>query len=336
MTVCPPMTFVFAFFKRFLLYENYIIYSLPGAVVCAAVGTMLVGSSVNRLLKVVLATPVVAALIVFGYFFYTNPCGNGSSGTRSSKSANLSFTAGARLTHPASPSSRCAPPAFASHLTSTTPRWSGSIRPATSSRHCDAPTRMECLSFSISACPGRHANTALRCGHFLPIGHFSKSLCFCEDSNQASTGSSRNISAIARRHSTLRPTGTTSADAEPGKHPRDARRSRRVRVDTDGSGRDLSGPAVAQRQASRQKKRFHPLSDQGEILNHRTRAASGHQISLWSIFPIRENLPQTSIPRPCALQTTEPFGNPMMRIWEKFSLTNRAYTFDKRGSCSTT
>ena len=34
---------------------------------------MLVGSSVNRLLKVVLATPVVAALIVFGYFFYTNP-----------------------------------------------------------------------------------------------------------------------------------------------------------------------------------------------------------------------------------------------------------------------
>jgi hypothetical protein len=73
MTVCPPMTFVFAFFKRFLLYENYIIYSLPGAVVCAAVGTMLVGSSVNRLLKVGLAAPVVAALIVFGYFFYTNP-----------------------------------------------------------------------------------------------------------------------------------------------------------------------------------------------------------------------------------------------------------------------
>ena len=30
MAICPPITFTVAFFRKFLLYENYVIYSLPG------------------------------------------------------------------------------------------------------------------------------------------------------------------------------------------------------------------------------------------------------------------------------------------------------------------
>jgi hypothetical protein len=50
------------------------------------------GSSVNRLLKVGLAA-VVAALIVFGYFF-TQPYGNGSSGARSSNHESVVYCRG--------------------------------------------------------------------------------------------------------------------------------------------------------------------------------------------------------------------------------------------------
>ena len=44
MSVCPLITFVFAYFRKFLLYENYVIYSLPGAVVCAAAGLSVIAS----------------------------------------------------------------------------------------------------------------------------------------------------------------------------------------------------------------------------------------------------------------------------------------------------
>ncbi len=44
MAICPPITFTVAFFKKFLLYENYVIYSLPGVIICAAAGLTLVGS----------------------------------------------------------------------------------------------------------------------------------------------------------------------------------------------------------------------------------------------------------------------------------------------------
>ena len=49
MLVCPPITFVFAYFKRYLLYENYVIYSLPGVVICAATGVTLAASYALRL-----------------------------------------------------------------------------------------------------------------------------------------------------------------------------------------------------------------------------------------------------------------------------------------------
>ena len=46
MAVCPPITFAVAYFRKFLLYENYVIYSLPGVVVCAAAGILVVASCV--------------------------------------------------------------------------------------------------------------------------------------------------------------------------------------------------------------------------------------------------------------------------------------------------
>ena len=45
MAICPPITFTVAFFRKFLLYENYVIYSLPGVIVCAAAGLTLLASA---------------------------------------------------------------------------------------------------------------------------------------------------------------------------------------------------------------------------------------------------------------------------------------------------
>ena len=73
MSVCPLITFVFASYRKFLLYESYVIYSLPGVVVCAATGLTLMASRAQRLPNgkvIVLATASVAVL---GYFLYTNP-----------------------------------------------------------------------------------------------------------------------------------------------------------------------------------------------------------------------------------------------------------------------
>ncbi len=72
--VCPPITFVFAYFRKFLLYENYVIYSLPGVVICAAAGLTLAAS---WLAKPSGGRPTFAyaavASVLLGYFVYTNP-----------------------------------------------------------------------------------------------------------------------------------------------------------------------------------------------------------------------------------------------------------------------
>jgi hypothetical protein len=73
MSVCPPITFVFAYFKRFLLYENYVIYSLPGVVICAATGLTLAASCTQRILGGKVMASATASFIVLGYFLYTNP-----------------------------------------------------------------------------------------------------------------------------------------------------------------------------------------------------------------------------------------------------------------------
>ncbi len=73
MSVCPPITFVFAYFKRFLLYENYVIYSLPGVVVCAATGLSVIASWHGGFRAARIIVSATASLLVLGYFLYTNP-----------------------------------------------------------------------------------------------------------------------------------------------------------------------------------------------------------------------------------------------------------------------
>jgi hypothetical protein len=73
LAIGPPMTFAFAYLRRFLVYENYVIYSLPGVVACAAVGLLLFSSWTAKLCggRRVVALAVVLG-IVLGYFAYTN------------------------------------------------------------------------------------------------------------------------------------------------------------------------------------------------------------------------------------------------------------------------
>jgi hypothetical protein len=74
MAVCPPITFVFAYFRKFLLYENYVIYSLPGVVICAAAGLTLAASWLAKLSggRRTVACAAVASVLL-GHFVYTNP-----------------------------------------------------------------------------------------------------------------------------------------------------------------------------------------------------------------------------------------------------------------------
>jgi len=73
MAICPPITFVFAYFKKFLLYENYVIYSLPGVVVCGAAGLTLAASCMQRLPGGRAIVSATASFVILGYFIYTNP-----------------------------------------------------------------------------------------------------------------------------------------------------------------------------------------------------------------------------------------------------------------------
>ena len=72
MSVCPPITFVFAYFKGFLLYENYVIYSLPGVVACAAAGLTLAASRAQRLPNGKFIVSATVSFALLGYFLYTN------------------------------------------------------------------------------------------------------------------------------------------------------------------------------------------------------------------------------------------------------------------------
>ena len=72
MSVCPPISFVFAYFKGFLLYENYVIYSLPGVVVCAATGLTLAASRAQRLPNGKVIESATVSFAVLGCFLYTN------------------------------------------------------------------------------------------------------------------------------------------------------------------------------------------------------------------------------------------------------------------------
>ena len=73
LSVCPAIAFVFAHFKKFLLYESYVIYSLPGVVVCAATGLTVVASYGQRLPNGKVIASATASLAVLGYFLYTDP-----------------------------------------------------------------------------------------------------------------------------------------------------------------------------------------------------------------------------------------------------------------------
>jgi hypothetical protein len=72
MALCPPITFLVAFLKKFLLYENYVIYSLPAVIVCAAAGITLVGSFLAKLSGKQIVEVALAGCLLLGYFVYTN------------------------------------------------------------------------------------------------------------------------------------------------------------------------------------------------------------------------------------------------------------------------
>jgi hypothetical protein len=72
MAICPPITFTVAFFRKFLLYENYVIYSLPGVIVCAAAGLTLVASLLTKLSGKKAVGLIFAGCLVLGDFLYTN------------------------------------------------------------------------------------------------------------------------------------------------------------------------------------------------------------------------------------------------------------------------
>jgi hypothetical protein len=72
MAICPPITFTVAFFKKFLLYENYVIYSLPGIIVCAAAGLTLVASLLSKLSGKPILGWILTGCLLWGYFLSTN------------------------------------------------------------------------------------------------------------------------------------------------------------------------------------------------------------------------------------------------------------------------
>jgi hypothetical protein len=72
LAICPPITFTVAFLRKFLLYENYVIYSLPGVIVCAAAGLTLVASLLEKLSGKQTVGLIFAGCLLVGYFLYTN------------------------------------------------------------------------------------------------------------------------------------------------------------------------------------------------------------------------------------------------------------------------
>ena len=72
MAICPPIPFTVAFFKKFLLYENYVIYSLPGVIICAAAGLTLVASVLVKVSGKQIVGLIFSGCLLVGYIIYTN------------------------------------------------------------------------------------------------------------------------------------------------------------------------------------------------------------------------------------------------------------------------
>ncbi|HEY5743026.1 MAG TPA: glycosyltransferase family 39 protein [Terrimicrobiaceae bacterium] len=72
LTICPLFTYLLAYLRKFFLYESYVIYLLPGTVICGAVGLTLAASWIGKLPGARQLVLPVASCILLGYFFYTS------------------------------------------------------------------------------------------------------------------------------------------------------------------------------------------------------------------------------------------------------------------------
>lgn len=70
--LCPVIIFEVANFKRILLYECYVIYSLPGLVACAAAGAAFLIGRLGELPADRVLAPATAVVLVGGFFAATN------------------------------------------------------------------------------------------------------------------------------------------------------------------------------------------------------------------------------------------------------------------------
>lgn len=71
--LCPPVTFTLALVKKFLLYEPYIIYALPGLVACAAAGITALAALVAKVPSGKILGPATAVGLVALWVGYTQP-----------------------------------------------------------------------------------------------------------------------------------------------------------------------------------------------------------------------------------------------------------------------
>ena len=71
--LAPPITFLLAHSKKLLLYESYIITSLPGMAACAAAGIAAVSSALGRLPQGRILAPVCATAFVAAFALATRP-----------------------------------------------------------------------------------------------------------------------------------------------------------------------------------------------------------------------------------------------------------------------
>lgn len=74
--LCPPITFLVATAQKFLLYECYVIYALPGVISCAAAGIYLVCHHLRKLPGGAVLSVAFAILVLGADFAYTKPFRN--------------------------------------------------------------------------------------------------------------------------------------------------------------------------------------------------------------------------------------------------------------------
>ena len=211
MAICPPITFTVAFFKQFLLYENYVIYSLPGVIVCAAAGLTLVASLLTKLSGKQSVGWIFTGCLLLGYFLFTNSFRQWLVENPLQQIRESVIYSRGTLDPAAANKRTSGRPASAFRRIFTMLTWSDSIPPAASLPHCNVQTRKEFPSLSTLACPGPHVITARRCGRYSTTRISSRNLSICADSNRASTGSSLNIRPTVRKRLILADTASTSA-----------------------------------------------------------------------------------------------------------------------------